>query len=188
MLVLALCVLAVVSPLAALRWPEGLLLHRWRWPLLIWAALALQVVAVEVGMPEALAATLHVFTYVVALGFLWLNRRAAGVWIVGAGAFLNGLTIAINGGVLPASAAAVASAGIEPDLAFANSAVLEHPVLPWLGDVFAWPAPLPLANVFSVGDVVIVIGVFVAAWTGTRRLGGGAGRAGTEKAGGAKPN
>jgi hypothetical protein len=171
MLVLALCVLALVSPLAALRWPAGLLLHRWRWPLLIWAALALQVVAVEVKMPEAVAATLHVFTYVVAFGFLWMNRRAAGVWVVAAGAFSNGLTIALNGGVLPARAEAVASAGIDPDLAFANSAVLEHPVLPWLGDVFAWPSPLPLANVFSVGDVLIVVGVFVAAWTGTRRLG-----------------
>ncbi len=171
MLVLALCVLALVSPLFALRWPAGLLLHRWRFPLLIWAALALQVVAVEVPMPRALAATLHIFTYVVALGFLWVNRRAAGVWVVAAGAFSNGLTIALNGGVLPARAGAVASAGIDPDLAFANSAVLEHPVLPWLGDVFAWPAPLPLANVFSLGDIVIVVGVFVAAWTGTRRLG-----------------
>jgi hypothetical protein len=171
MLVLALCVLAVASPLLALRWPAGLLLHQWRFPLLIWATLALQVIAVEVAMPEALAATLHILTYVVALGFLWVNRRLAGAFVVGAGAFLNGLTIALNGGVLPARAGAVASAGIDPDLAFANSAVLEHPVLPWLGDVFAWPAPLPLANVFSVGDVLIVIGVFVVAWTGTRRLG-----------------
>jgi hypothetical protein len=138
---------------------------------LIWAALVLQVVAIEVGMPDALAATLHILTYAVALGFLWLNRGAAGVWIVAAGAFSNGLTIALNGGVLPARAGAVAAAGIDVDLAFANSAVLEHPVLPWLGDVFAWPAPLPLANVFSVGDVLIVVGAFVAAWTGSRRFG-----------------
>lgn len=170
MLVVALCVLAVASPLFALRWPARLLSYRWRWPLLIWAALALQVVAIEVAMPEALAAALHILTYAVALGFLWANRRAAGVWIVAAGALSNGLAIALNGGVLPASARAVASAGIDAESAFANSAVLEHPVLPWLGDVFAWPAPLPLANVFSVGDVLIVVGAFVAAWTGTRRL------------------
>jgi hypothetical protein len=173
-LVVAWCVTAVVSPFLALRWPAGLLSYRWRWPLLIWATLALQVVVVEVRMPEALAATLHVATYAVALGFLWLNRRAAGVWIVAAGALCNGLTIALNGGTLPASARAVASAGIDADSAFANSAVLENPVLPWLGDVFAWPAPLPLANVFSVGDVLIVIGAFVAAWTGSRRLGASA--------------
>lgn len=161
----------VASPLLALRWPAGLLLHRWRLPLLIWAAVVLQFVVIRVTMPQALAGTLHVVTYVAAGGFLWANRRVGGVWVVAAGAVSNGLTIALNGGVLPASARAVAAARIEPDVAFANTAVLQHPVLPWLGDMFAWPAPLPLANTFSVGDILIVAGVFVAAWTGTRRLG-----------------
>jgi len=171
MLVLVLCLAAVVSPLFALRWPAGLLLNRWRWPLLIWVTLAVQVAAVEVDMPHGLAAILHVLTYVVAVGFLWANRRATGMWIVVAGALSNGVVIALNGGTLPASKAATAAAGIDSDLAFANSGVLENPVLPWLGDVFAWPAPLPLANIFSVGDVLIVVGVWVAAWSGTRRFG-----------------
>ena len=171
MLVVALCALGVISPILAWRWPAGLLLGKWRLPILIWAALALQVVALEVAMPHALAATLHVLTYAVAFAFLWMNRRVGGVWIVAAGAISNGVVIALNGGTLPASAWAVKAAGLDGDLAFANSAVLDHPVLPWLGDVFAWPAPLPLANTFSVGDVLIVVGVFVAAWAGSRRLG-----------------
>jgi len=176
-LVAALGVLAVLSPLVALRWPAGLLLYRWKHPWVIWAALVLQAVVFQVEMPTALAATLHVATYAAAVAFLVLNRRVAGAWIVGAGALTNGVTIALNGGVLPASAGAVAAAGIDIDSAFANTAVLEHPVLPWLGDVFAWPAPLPLANTFSIGDVLIVAGVAVAAWTGTRRLGRSAARA-----------
>ena len=171
MLVLAACVLGLLSPLVAGRWPAGLLLHKWRWPLLIWATLILQVVALQVEMPHGLAATVHIGTYVAAVAFLWLNRAFPGVLIVGAGAFINGAVIALNGGTLPASAAAVERAGLDPDLAFDNSAVLEDPVLPWLGDVFAWPAPLPLANTFSVGDVLIVAGVWVAAWSGARRIG-----------------
>lgn len=171
MLVVALCAFGVFSPLLAWRWPAGLALHTWRLPLLIWVALALQVVALEVAMPKALAASLHVLTYAVAFGFLWLNRRVAGVWIVAAGATTNGVVIALNGGTLPASASAVKAAGLDGELAFANSGVLENPVLPWLGDSFAWPAPLPLANTFSVGDVLIVVGVFVAAWAGSRRIG-----------------
>lgn len=171
MLVLALCVIAVISPLLALRWPAGLLLHRWHWPLLIWVALVVQSVVLNVTLPGPLAPVMHVLTYVAALGFAWRNRRAAGVWIVAAGALTNGLTIALNGGTLPASAAAAEAAGIEQGTDFANSAVLDNPVLPWLGDMFAWPAPFPLANTFSVGDVLIVLGVWVAAWTGTRRLG-----------------
>ncbi len=171
MLVMALCVAGVLSPLLALRWPAALLLHKWRLPLLIWAALVVQVVALEVAMPHALAASLHVLTYIAAVAFLWINGRVVGVWVVAAGAATNGIVIALNGGTLPASASAVESAGLDGDLAFANSGVIDHPVLPWLGDVFAWPAPMPLANTFSVGDVLIVIGVFVAAWAGSRRFG-----------------
>jgi hypothetical protein len=130
------------------------------------------VVVVQVELPPGVAPVLHVCTYVAALAFVWLNRRVRGVIIVGVGAALNGITIALNGGTLPASRAAAEAAGFDPELAFANSAVVEDPVLPWLGDVFAWPAPLPLANTFSVGDVLIVLGVWVAAWSGTRRLGG----------------
>ncbi len=177
MLLLAVCLIGLLSPLVAGRWPAGLLLHRWRGTWLIWATLVLQVIVVEVPLPGALAPVLHVATYVVVLGFLWVNRGLRHVLVVAAGAASNGLAIALNGGVLPASARAVAAAGIDADSAFANSDVVADPVLPWLGDVFAWPAPLPLANTFSVGDVLIAVGVVVTAWTGTRRLrdAGGAG-------------
>lgn len=184
MLLLAVCVLALLSPLVAGRWPAGLLLHRWRWPLLVWATLALQVVVVEVSLPGPLAPILHVATYLLVLAFLWANRHLPRIAVVALGGACNGVTIALNGGVLPASAHAVAAAGIDGDGAFANSAVVAHPVLPWLGDVFAWPAPLPLANTFSVGDLLIALGVGLAAWSGTRRLGQ---RAEDEKAPGTRP-
>lgn len=171
MLLIAVCVLAIASPLVAGRWPAGLLLHGWRWPALLWAALLIQVVAVEVSLPGAVAPVLHVGTYAAALAFLVLNRRSPGLLLVAAGATTNGVTIALNGGTLPASAAAQAAAGLTTGDEFANSAVVLDPVLPWLGDVFAWPAPLPLANTFSVGDVLIAAGVAVVAWSGTRRIG-----------------
>nr|WP_297424610.1 DUF5317 family protein [uncultured Actinotalea sp.] len=171
MLLLAACLLAVLSPLVVGRWPAGLLLHRWRFPLLVWATLLVQALLLEVPLPATVARVGHVLTYVAALVFLWLNRRVAGALVVAAGAASNGLTIALNGGVLPADPAAVAATGRVETGDFANSAVVADPVLPWLGDVFAWPAPLPLANTFSVGDVLILLGVAVAAWTHTARLG-----------------
>jgi hypothetical protein len=171
MLLVVTCLLLLLSPLVAGRWSAALLTRRWRWPLAIWLVLALQVVVVEVELPDVLAAVLHVGTYAAAVAFLVLNRRVPGVLVVGAGALANGVTIALNDGVLPATAAAVRAAGLDPTAAFVNSGVVAHPVLPWLGDVFAWPAPLPLANTFSIGDVLIAVGVGVAAWTGTRRLG-----------------
>ena len=171
MLVLAACVIALASPLVAGRWPAGLLLHQWKWPMLIWATFIFQAAVLVIDMPHNLAATLHVVSYAAAIGFLWLNRHFPGVYFVGAGAISNGVTIAVNGGTLPASADAVARAGLDQTGGFNNTAVLEDPKLPWLGDIFAWPAPLPLANTFSVGDVLIVIGAFVAAWSGALRIG-----------------
>lgn len=171
MLLLAACVLALLSPLVVGRWPAGLLLHRWRLPLLVWATLVLQAVLLQAPVPAAVASIGHTLTYAAALTFLWLNRRVPGALVVGAGAASNGLTIALNGGVLPADPDAVAATGRVETGDFANSAVLEDPVLPWLGDIFAWPAPLPLANTFSVGDVLILLGVVIAAWTATQRLG-----------------
>ncbi|MBC7291163.1 MAG: DUF5317 domain-containing protein [Actinotalea sp.] len=171
MLLLAACVLALLSPLVVGRWPAGLLLHRWRLPWLVWATLALQAVLLEAPLPDGVARVGHTLTYAAALAFLWLNRRVPGALIVGVGAASNGITIALNGGTLPADPDAVAATGRVETGEFANSAVLEDPVLPWLGDVFAWPAPLPLANTFSVGDVLILLGVVVAAWATTARLG-----------------
>lgn len=174
MLLIAVCALLVLSPLVAGRWPAGLLLARWRWPALVWASLVAQVLVLQAPVPHGVAATLHVLTYVAAAAFLWLNRAVPGTLVVGAGALSNGVTIALNGGTLPASPAAVRAAGLDGREGFTNSGVVDGAVLPWLGDVFAWPEPLPLANTFSVGDVLIALGVGLAAWRGSRRLGEGA--------------
>ena len=45
---------------------------------------------------------------------------------------------------------------------FVNSGVIEGARLAWLGDVFWIPSGWPLANVFSIGDVLIALGVVVA--------------------------
>jgi hypothetical protein len=39
--------------------------------------------------------------------------------------------------------------------------VVAKPKLAFLGDIFAWPDPLPLHNVFSAGDVCILIGAAI---------------------------
>ena len=63
---------------------------------------------------------------------------------------------------MPASRAAIASlAHTTADGDFANSQILAHPKLLFLGDVFATPASWPLHNVFSIGDMILVVGVAV---------------------------
>ena len=170
MLILALFVLGLaLVPLTGGRW-RGLVDLRLRLRWLVLVAFALQFVVLQ--GPAALdpvGPVLHVLTYGAAGVFVWANRRVTGLLVIAAGAACNGVTIALNGGTLPASPAALRSAGIEVDGGFVNSGVVHDAVLPWLGDVFAVPSAVPLANVFSVGDVLIVAGAWWLLWATTRR-------------------
>jgi hypothetical protein len=140
-------------------------------PWLLAADLVVQVVVISV-VPEAnhtVLSAVHVATYAVAGWWVWMNRHVPGLWLIALGAASNGITIAVNGGTLPASRSALATAGIHPKPGeFLNSGVLAHPKLGFLGDVFAVPDRFPLSNVFSIGDVVIVLGV---AWAAHRICG-----------------
>ncbi len=140
---------------------------------LIIAALAVQVVITEVhlGAPEQVLVALHLATYAAAGVAIWANRALPGLVIIGAGALLNGVTIALNDGTLPANPHALVTAGLaDPTEAFQNSGVVAHPVLPWFGDIMATPAWLPFRNVISIGDLLILLGaaVLIHAVTGTR--------------------
>ena len=127
----------------------------------VYAALGLAVLAVLLpGLPDGLRSLLLVAAYPVGAVFLAANWRVPGILLTALGAALNLLAIAANGGVMPASPAALASAGLAADdPGFQNSAVLAAPRLAFLGDVFAVPDAWPLSNVFSVGDVLIAVGL-----------------------------
>ncbi len=166
MLVLVATIVALISPLFFGGKLSRLALVKFRgWWILV-LALGAQIVIIEV-IPHADRIVLdgvHLATYVAAGVFVFLNWRIPGLVIIALGGFLNGVTIALNGGTLPASASAMKAAGLNGTAdEFLNSGVLAHPVLPWLGDVFVWPTPLPLANVFSIGDVLIVLGALYGA-------------------------
>jgi hypothetical protein len=121
----------------------------------------MQVVALDLpGLPESARPALVVASYLVGALFLVANRRVPGMPLVAVGGALNLLAICVNGGVMPASPAALAGAGLPPgEPGFQNSAAVADPRLAFLGDVFYVPASWPLSNVFSVGDVLIALGV-----------------------------
>jgi Family of unknown function (DUF5317) len=126
----------------------------------VYVALGLGVLAIELpGLPDGLRSLLLVAAYPVGAVFLAANWRVPGILLTALGAALNLLAITANGGVMPASPAALARAGLADDPGFQNSTVLADPRLAFLGDVFAVPASWPLSNVFSVGDVLIAVGL-----------------------------
>ena len=126
------------------------------------AAMALQVVIIEVvqrAIPQAVASALHLVSYALAVWFVIANRRIRGLWIVALGGALNLVAITLNHGVMPASPEAARTAGIVKSAdQFDNSAPTPGARVWFLGDVFAVPKRYPMANVFSGGDVILVIG------------------------------
>jgi hypothetical protein len=138
---------------------------RFRGTGLLAAALGVQVLIISfiAGGPSWLHPALHLGTYAAALAFLAANFAIPGLRTVALGGLANFLAIASNGGVMPASRSALVEAGRGHSRnAFDNSGVVNHARLRFLGDVVAMPAWMPLHNVFSVGDVLIGLGVAVA--------------------------
>ena len=127
----------------------------------IYTALGLAVLAIGLsGLPDGLRSLLLLAAYPVGAVFLTANWRVPGIPLAALGAALNLLAITANGGVMPASPAALERAGMAvDDPGFQSSAAVADPRLAFLGDVFAVPAGWPLSNVFSVGDVLIVVGL-----------------------------
>jgi hypothetical protein len=173
MLIIAAALLAVVlvpplggklRGLADLRLTSG-------W--LIALALGVQVLCISVfpTWPRLLLASAHGATYLLAALFVWRNRRLPGLPLLALGGALNAVTIGLNGGTLPASASALRRAGLPvTEDQFINSGVLAHPKLAFLGDVFASPSWLPLRNVYSVGDLLILAGAIWAVHRSCRSL------------------
>jgi hypothetical protein len=167
MLTLYACVVAFLVVCAFGGKPTRVAELRVRGLWLIGAALADQILIISVlpakhPLPLAIA---HLASYVAAGWCVALNRRIPGMIAVALGALLNGVVIALNGGTLPASPAALRASGWHPTPGhFSNSASLAHPRLAALGDVFATPPWLPGHDVFSIGDVIIVVGVFWFLW------------------------
>jgi hypothetical protein len=128
------------------------------------AALVVQVLIISVlpGAVGGLGEEIHLASYLLLGAFIVVNRRIPGLLVIGIGGALNFAAILANGGVMPADPDAIAAAGIPLDATeFANSAPASGAPLGFLGDVFHTPGWLPIHNVFSVGDLVIVAGAFL---------------------------
>lgn len=131
--------------------------HSW----LIVSALAIQTLVISVvpGVGAGPGNAIHLVTYAMAAVFLVMNRDLPGMPWLAFGSATNLAVIIANGGVMPASGWATRVSGLtSPGDEFANSKMLEHPHLLFLGDVFPIPQSWPLSNVFSIGDVALVIG------------------------------
>jgi Family of unknown function (DUF5317) len=133
---------------------------------LAFAAIALQVVAFPSGvfpwgMPSSAARVLWLVSYALLLAMLLRNARYFGLPVVVAGLLSNLTAILANGGLMPVRASALAAAHRSYSM-HNNSIEVVRPHLAALVDRWAVPNWLPLGNVYSIGDVLIAAGVFLA--------------------------
>jgi ABC-type antimicrobial peptide transport system permease subunit len=144
--------------------PLALAEIRFRWAPLVVVGFLAQVVLFsdavasqvgEAGPPLYVASTLLVGAAVVR------NLGLPGMPLIVAGAVTNMAAILANGGFMPATPEALGAIGKGAPTIYSNSAVVAEPALGPLIDRFALPMWLPFHNVFSVGDVLLAVGVAI---------------------------
>ena len=137
---------------------------QFRWAPLILAGFLVQIVLFTDAVAERVGGAgpvIYVVSTLLVGAAVVRNLRLPGMPLVLLGALSNMAAILANGGFMPASAGAMASLGKGAPTIYSNSAIVPEPALAPLIDQFALPRWLPFANVFSVGDVLLAVGVAV---------------------------
>lgn len=146
--------------------------HSFRLAWLIVLAFSLQLVLfVLEGRVEGIetwSGLIFIFSYLLLFPAVLANWKVKGMPWAGVGMFLNFVAIAANGGKMPVSTWGLRYSGQEKLLAslregagVMHALVTENTRLWFLGDVLVFPRPYPLPTVFSVGDLLLLIGLFL---------------------------
>lgn len=138
---------------------------RFEWGALIAVGMAVQVLLFSTPLGDALGAAAPV-AYIVSnaavLAAVWRNLAIPGLRLVLVGGASNLIAICVNGGYMPVNPDALVALGRLPRGGYVNSRLVDGVALGPLTDLFAMPVWLPMANIFSVGDVLIGVGVALA--------------------------
>jgi hypothetical protein len=149
-----------------------------RWGVLAVAAFTLQAFFIYQAPARKVLGTwgwqelLFMGSYVLLLAAVWANRQLPGVRWIGAGLLLNLVVMVANGGWMPITPEALTQVGhtnLVPSLAPGTRVASSKSILLprqetnlwFLSDVLVVARPFPVPSVFSVGDVLIAVGVFL---------------------------
>jgi hypothetical protein len=136
-----------------------------RWAPLIVLGMAVQLALFSSPIGNALgdaAPAVYVLSNLVVLVAVAANFAIPGLVVVFAGGASNLLAIAANGGYMPVSAEALAAMERTTKIDYSNSALRDNVLLEPLTDIFTMPVWVPMSNVFSIGDVLIGVGIAIA--------------------------
>jgi len=119
------------------------------------------------GARSLLLTLSHVLLFVL----VWQNRHVSGIKLIGLGLLLNFLVMVVNGGFMPITPHTLAQIGYDgnaPQLETGyivgrtkNVVMVPGDASLWfLSDIMVIPRPFPIPTALSVGDLLIVLGVF----------------------------
>jgi hypothetical protein len=176
MILIALC-LALLLGLMALGGRASDLTHvqvRWGWL----APLAFLMQAYLIFFPAERAgdvlsprSLLLVASQVLLFVVIWQNRHLGGIKVIGLGLLLNSLVMVVNGGFMPITPETLVQIGYDGNASQLETGyivgrtknVVAEPgeaSLWFLSDVMVIPRPFPIPTALSLGDLLIVLGVF----------------------------
>ncbi|MGB9301029.1 MAG: DUF5317 domain-containing protein [Anaerolineae bacterium] len=176
MILIALC-LALLLGLVALGGRASDLTHvqvRWGWL----APLAFLMQAYLIFFPAERAgdvlsprSLLLVASQVLLFVVIWQNRHLCGIKVIGLGLLLNSLVMVVNGGFMPITPETLVQIGYDGNASQLETGyivgrtknVVAEPgeaSLWFLSDVMVIPRPFPIPTALSLGDLLIVLGVF----------------------------
>ena len=136
-----------------------------RWAPLIALGTAVQVLLFVSPLGDAIgpaAPVVYVGSNVAVLVAVWRNLAIPGLPLVFVGGVANLVAIVANRGFMPVSPEALIAIGRASRDGYSNNRVVDDVVLGPLTDLFAMPSWIPMANIFSIGDVLIGVGAAMA--------------------------
>ena len=174
MFILYAVVLGIISGYATKGSLKNMALRPLYWKITAFTAFAIQLAAfsnfpfVE-NLPAIFIVIMHYTSYACLLAFIIRNIKNFGITFAGIGIFLNALVIFLNGGYMPTipqnlknTSVGQSSEVIGQGVAVHNSVKLAgETLLPWLSDIFYLPSWIPFSNVFSIGDILIAVGICI---------------------------
>ncbi|MBT9139990.1 MAG: hypothetical protein DDT30_00562 [Dehalococcoidia bacterium] len=127
---------------------------------LVWLVLIMRsLVSVLESRGMSWAPLLQVAAFLILFVVLVRNLDAAGMKLFGLGSLLNFLAIAANGGAMPVSPAALAVLGVSKLPTGTHTLLTPESRLSFFSDII--PLWLPYPQVISVGDMLMVAGMFL---------------------------